>query len=194
MVQGQFLKGGLALLLFNFFKVIIFYILKLFYSAKLCYTYEEKLLFSAYIILWKKVILSQSENEPVCMCKEGWCVRLGQEGGSLCKGGGIVWNCLKRGWNRKEGSGSKNVKKGRKAWLRSGFHKTGGWNPLMIYGILKIRKFPCTRSETPQKRSKNNWSSCLEVFYKKGVQVVGLNPVFKAYSSTGIFQWILQTF
>ena len=24
----------------------------------------------------------------------------------------------------------------------------------MIYGVLKIRKFPCTRSETPQKRSK----------------------------------------
>ena len=180
----------------------MFYILKLFYSAKLCYTYEEKLLFSANIILWKKVILSQSKNEPVCMCKEGWCMRLGQEGGSLCKGGGIFWNCLKRWWNRKEGSVNKNVKKGRKAWLRSGFHggwgwnplPTGGWNPLIISGVLKIRKFPCTRSGTPQKRSKNNWSSCLEVFYKKGVQVVGLNPAFRPYSSTGIFQWILQTF
>ena len=26
------------------------------------------------------------------MCKEGWCVRLGQEGGSPCEGGR---NCLK---------------------------------------------------------------------------------------------------
>ena len=26
-----------------------------------------------------------SKNEPVCMCKEGWCVGLGQE-----EGGGIV--------------------------------------------------------------------------------------------------------
>ena len=33
-----------------------------------------------------------SKNEPVCMCKEGWRVGLGQEGGSLREGGG---NCLK---------------------------------------------------------------------------------------------------
>ena len=32
------------------------------------------------------------KNEPVSTCKKGWCVRLGQEGGSLHKGGG---NCMK---------------------------------------------------------------------------------------------------
>ena len=30
--------------------------------------------------------------EPLCMCKEGWCIELGQEGGSLHEGSG---NCLK---------------------------------------------------------------------------------------------------
>ena len=49
MVQGQ---------VFNCFKVYHFYIQKLFYSAKLCYIFEEKLVFSAIIILWKTVILS----------------------------------------------------------------------------------------------------------------------------------------
>ena len=44
------------------------------------------------------------------MCKESWCVGLGQEGGSLREGGGGVGgggDCLKylqRGWNRKEES------------------------------------------------------------------------------------------
>ena len=33
----------------------------------------------------------------VCMCKEGWCVGLGQEWGSLHEGGEIVWNTLKLG-------------------------------------------------------------------------------------------------
>ena len=47
MVQGQFLKGGeggggLAILLFNFFKAIIFYILKLFYSQQNCVIYLKK--------------------------------------------------------------------------------------------------------------------------------------------------------
>ena len=47
MVQGQvFLKGGLALFLFNFFNVYYFYIYKLLYSLqKLCYSFEEKKIF-----------------------------------------------------------------------------------------------------------------------------------------------------
>ena len=59
MVQGQlFLKGGggrgLALSLFNFFKVISFLHLEIFLPfafAKLCYALEEKLFFTATIIL-----------------------------------------------------------------------------------------------------------------------------------------------
>ena len=61
MVQGQvFLKGGggLALFIFNFFKVYHFYIYKLFYPLQNCYAFEEKLFFSVTIILWKKIILS----------------------------------------------------------------------------------------------------------------------------------------
>ena len=44
--------------------------------AKLRYIFEEKLLFSVNVILWK----SHSKlfkNEAVCMCKKGWCVGLG---------------------------------------------------------------------------------------------------------------------
>ena len=44
--------------------------------AKLRYIFEEKLLFSVNVILWK----SHSKlfkNEAVCMCKKGWSVGLG---------------------------------------------------------------------------------------------------------------------
>ena len=62
MVQGQvFLKGvgGLALVLFNFFQGLSFLHLEITLTfAKLCYAFEEKLFFSATIILGKKVILS----------------------------------------------------------------------------------------------------------------------------------------
>ena len=34
----------------------------------------------------KKSHSKLSKNEPVCICKEGWCVRLGQEAGCLHKG------------------------------------------------------------------------------------------------------------
>ena len=53
MVQGQvFLKGkGSTLLLFNFFKVIIFYILKSFYSLEKCFIDFKKNFFSASIVL-----------------------------------------------------------------------------------------------------------------------------------------------
>ena len=49
--------GGLALFLFNFFKVYHFNIKKLPFAG-LCYEFEEKLFFSATIILGKEVILS----------------------------------------------------------------------------------------------------------------------------------------
>ena len=66
-VQRQvFLKGGLALFLFHFFKVYHFYIWKLLYPLqKLCYS-----------ILWKKFILGCLIFVQIKKC---WLVGLGQE-------------------------------------------------------------------------------------------------------------------
>ena len=82
----------------------------------------------------KKVIFKLSKIEPVCIFKEGWCVGLGQEGGSLCETGGNCLKYLKRGWSRKEGGGNKHLKKRGQAGLRGGYlKKGGGWNPLTNY-------------------------------------------------------------
>ena len=53
MVQGQvFLKGGLALFVFNFFQGLSFLHVEItILFAKLCYAFEEKTFFSATIIL-----------------------------------------------------------------------------------------------------------------------------------------------
>ena len=56
--------------------------------------------------------------------KEGWLVRLGQEG--LHEGGENCLKYLKRGWNRTEGRGNKDFKKGRPAGSRDGCLKKGG--------------------------------------------------------------------
>ena len=50
---------------------------------------------------------------PLIMCKEGWCVRLGQEGGCLRERGGNCMKYFKSGWNRRKGSGNKDFKKRR---------------------------------------------------------------------------------
>ena len=55
-------------------------------------------------IIMKKSHSKLSKNEPVCMCKEGWCVGLGQEWGPLHKGSLNCLKYLKRVLNRKEGS------------------------------------------------------------------------------------------
>ena len=44
------------------------------------------------------------------MFNEGWCVRLGQEG--VVSGWGKCLKYLKRWWNRKDGRGNKDFKKG----------------------------------------------------------------------------------
>ena len=44
--------------------------------AKLRYIFEEKLLFSVNVILWKSHF-KLFKNEAVCMCKKGLCVGLG---------------------------------------------------------------------------------------------------------------------
>ena len=52
------------------------------------------------------------------MCKEGWCVKLGQD--RVAWGRGNCLKYLKRVWNRKEGRGNKHFKKGAscvKGWV-----------------------------------------------------------------------------
>ena len=61
----------------------------------------------------KKSHSELSKNEPVCMCKEGWYVGLGQEGVFLREGGGNCMKYLKKRWEKKE-EGKQN------------FHKKGG--------------------------------------------------------------------
>ena len=61
---------------------------------------------------------------------------------------------LKSGWNRKEGRGNKDFKKGGQIESRSGYFKGGGggWNPLTnfvyccVYEIIyvKLVKYPTT--------------------------------------------------
>ena len=48
------------------------------------------------------------------MCKEGWYVGLGQEGGCLHESGENCLKCLIRGRNKKEGRGNKGFKRGGK--------------------------------------------------------------------------------
>ena len=57
------------------------------------------------------------------MCKEGWCVELGQEGVSW---GGTVWNTLKRGGTEKTGEETKILKGGGQAGSRGGCIKKKG--------------------------------------------------------------------
>ena len=68
MVQGQaFVEGwrGLALFLFNFFKVYHFCIQKLFYPLENCYAFEEEKNFSATVYnFMKKAHSKLSKNEP----------------------------------------------------------------------------------------------------------------------------------
>ena len=59
----------------------------------------------------------------VCICKEGWCGELGQEGGSLRKGGVNCLKYLKGSRIEKEGEGWKQkFRKGGTSWVK-------GWMP-----------------------------------------------------------------
>ena len=103
------------------------------YSLENFVIHLKKKIFFTNIILWKSPS-KFSKNEPVCMCKEGWCVQLWQERGSLHQGTGIVWNTFKVGGIEKRDS-KQNFKKGEQAGLRVGCYKTGCWNPLTNYII-----------------------------------------------------------
>ena len=66
-------------------------------------------------------------------------VGLEQEG--LCESGGNSLKYLKRGWNRKEGMGNKDFKKGGQARSRGGCIKRGGGlgSPYELYTINHIQ-------------------------------------------------------
>ena len=64
----------------------------------------------------KKSHSKLSKNELVSTCEEGLCVGIGQEVGYLHEGGGYCQKYVKRGWNRKVGSGYKNFKNGWASW------------------------------------------------------------------------------
>ena len=92
------------------------------------------------------------------MCKEDWCVRLGQEGGSLREDGGNCLKYLKKGWNRKEGGRGgwkqKFKEEGVPAKLRGGCFKKGAGTPL--------RTMDCTQAvicqfSGPSLMSTANW-------------------------------------
>ena len=70
-------------------------------------------------------------------------VGLGYEG--VARAWGNFLKYLKRGWNRKEGRGNKDFKKGGgQAGSRSGCVKKererGGWNPLTNYELVRTFK------------------------------------------------------
>ena len=62
----------------------------------------------------------------------------------MCEGGGNCLKYLKRGWDRKEGRGHKDFKKGGKLGQGVGTLKGGGggWNLLMNYGKSE-RTYQC---------------------------------------------------
>ena len=135
MVEEQvFLKGDWPLSYLVFARLIIF-------AFKNCFTLCKIVLY-----IWKKIVvlchhnfMKKSHSElSVGMCKEDWCVQLGQEDGCLREGG---WNCLKyfkRGWNRKEGRGTKILRSGGKLSQGMGTLKKRDWNLLTNYdNVLK---------------------------------------------------------
>ena len=95
MLQGQvLLKAGtrgvwhFLYLFFSRFVIFIFrdFTVLLFYSLQNCVIHlkiEGKLFFFYYHNFMKKSHSKLCKNEPLCMCKEGWCVRLGQEGAKV---------------------------------------------------------------------------------------------------------------
>ena len=73
-----------------------------------------------------------SKNEPVFICKEGWCIGLGQKEGSLRESKVIVWNTLKMGGIEKRAIETKGARLDEGV----GALKSGGWNPLRNCAIF----------------------------------------------------------
>ena len=71
-------EGGLALFCYLIFSRFIIFTFKKYCKIEL-YISRKKIFFGQHNFI-KKSHLKLSKNKPACMCKEGWCVRLGQEG------------------------------------------------------------------------------------------------------------------
>ena len=160
----------------------------------MCYAFEKKKFFSATIILWKKVILSclkmnvfvkrfkrwkidfwckaavELVKSPIWYLfkprKVGWS-DYGRRG--LHEGGGNCLKYLKRGWNRKEGRGNKEFKKGGKLGQGLGALKREGWNPLTNYGICQ--KFTLIVVLNPLSANPTKWSVTLKQFVGNSRQI-----------------------
>ena len=81
------------------------------------------------------------------MCKEGWSVRLGVEGGCLHESLGNCPKYLKRGWNGKEGKENKYFQNRGQAGSRGGYLKEGPWYPLLNYACCHAHI--CTKLTDP---------------------------------------------
>ena len=76
------------------------------------------------------------------MCKKGWCVGLGQEGGCM-RVGGTVLNTLKGGGTEKRG-GETDSKKGVQGGSRGGCLKKGGAGTPLRTMVLLLKSFCAT--------------------------------------------------
>ena len=64
------------------------------------------------------------------------------------EGGGNSLKYLRSGWNRKEGKGNKDFKKGEEAGSRGGCLEKRGWNALTNYGEILYLVFIFERKES----------------------------------------------
>ena len=139
MVQGQvFLKRGVALLLFNFFKVYHFYSLKLFYSLQNCGIHLKKNYFFCQHNFMEKVI-QNCLKMSVCLCVNKVGVSdWNRRGVFYLRVGEIVWNILRVGGIEKTEE-DKNFKRGGGGKLRWGVValKKERCNPLMNYVLFR---------------------------------------------------------
>ena len=89
---------------------------------------KKRFLFCRHNFL-KKIHLKLSENEPVCICKEGWCAGLEQEEGCLHEQGKMSEIPSKEGrWNKSFLKVGGNLGQG------VGASKRGGWKALTNCG------------------------------------------------------------
>ena len=141
MVQGQvFLKGWLALLICS--KFIIFIFRNFFTLCKIVLYIWRKKIFFCHHNFMRKSHSKLPKNELVCMCKECWCVELGQVRRYLCESEGTVWNTLK-GCRIKKRRGETSYKKRGKLGQWVGTLKNGDWNPLTNYWLLSSWRSRC---------------------------------------------------
>ena len=100
------------------------------------------------------------------MCKEDWCVRLGQEGGSLREDGGNCLKYLKKGWGWKQ-----KIKEERtQAKLRGGCFKKGAGTPLWTMDCTQA--VICQFSGPSLMSTANLWAQMqVSLSYSNGIRI-----------------------